>query len=413
MTSPHSARSAVSTDRESRDQMVTCPACGQQFPLTDALAEELAGQVLAGKESALRDQIVKDVQAQHVHDLQDMQQKLREQEQALKQDSEVIKKLRDDEVRLRQDRRKLEDDRDALQAEQERMRDEIRGQERKAAEQKAQERYETQLREKDQAHATEVREFEDKLKRVNSQLDEARRKSATGSRQEEGFARQDLFAEELGRRFPADEITVVPRGMAGADVTQAVRVGGYACGVILWECKRAANWSGIWIGKLADDVAQAGANLGVIVSEELPGGMDRSGTVHGIWVTGYQHALTLAAGLREAVTTAWRHQLANAGRDDAAAKVYNYIATGGFADRYAAAERALDVQLEILRKEKRYYGQAWAQREQHIEKTRLNLAGIVADLVCVGAELPSTALAELPKAGPPGIPGAGSLAAGA
>jgi hypothetical protein len=412
MSSPHSGRLAVSPDRESRSQMITCPACGQHFPLTDALAEELAGHVLAGKEPALRDQIVKDVQAQHAHDLQDMQQKVREQEQALKQGSEVIKKLRDDEVRLRQDRRKLEDDRDALQAEQERMRDEIRGQERKAADQKAQERYETQMREKDEVHATQVREFEDKLKRVNSQLDEARRKSATGSRQEEGFARQDLFAEELGRRFPADEITVVPRGMAGADVTQAVRVGGYACGVILWECKRAANWSGTWIGKLADDVARADANLGVIVSEELPGGMDSSGTVDGIWVTGYRHALTLAAGLREAVTTAWRHQLANAGRDDAAAKVYNYIATGGFADRYAAAERALDAQLEILRKEKRYYSQAWAQREQHIERTRLNLAGIVADLVCVGAELPSTALAELPKADPPGIPGAGSLVVG-
>jgi len=412
MSSPHSARLAVSPDRESRFQMVTCPACGQQFPLTDAVAEELAGHVLAGKEPALRDQIVKDVQAQHAHELQDMQQKLREQEQALKQDSDVIKKFRDGEVRLRQDRRKLEDDRDALLAEQERMRDQIRGQERKVAEQKAQERYETQMREKVEAHATEIREFEDKLKRVNSQLDEARRKSATGSRQEEGFARQDLFAEELGRRFPTDEITVVPRGMAGADVTQAVRVGGYDCGVILWECKRAANWSGTWIGKLADDVARAGANLGVIVSEELPGGMESSGTVDGIWVTSYQHALTLAAGLREAVTTAWRHQLANAGRDDAAAKVYNYIATGGFADRYAAAERALDDQLEILRKEKRYYSQAWAQREQHIEKTHLNLAGIVADLVFVGAELPSTALAELPKADPPGIPGAGSLAAG-
>jgi hypothetical protein len=406
MSSPHSVRSAVSTDQESRDQMVTCPACGQQFPLTDALAEELASHVLAGKEPALRDQIVRDVQAQYAHDLQDMQQKLREQEQALKQDSEVIKKLRNDEVRLRQDRRKLEDDRDALRAEQERMRDEIRGQERKAAEQKAQERYETQMREKDQAHATEVREFEDKLKRVNSQLDEARRKSATGSRQEEGFARQDLFAAELGRRFPVDEITVVPRGMAGADVTQTVRVGGYDCGAILWECKRAANWSGTWIGKLADDVARAGATLGVVVSEELPVDMDSSGVVDGIWVTSYQHALTLAAGLREAVTTAWRHERANAGRDDAAAKVYDYIATGGFTDRYAAAERALDAQLETLRKEKRYYGQAWAQREQQIEKARLNLAGMVTDLVCVGAELPSTALAELPEADLPALAGA-------
>ncbi len=83
--------------------------------------------------------------------------------------------------------------------------------------------------------------------------------------------------------------------------------------------------------------------------------MDSSGLVDSIWVTDYRHATTLAAGLREAVITAWRHKLANAGRDDTAAKVYDYIATGGFADRYSAAERALDAQLETLRKEKRYY----------------------------------------------------------
>ncbi len=94
--------------------------------------------------------------------------------------------------------------------------------------------------------------------------------------------------------------------------------------------------------------------------------------------------------------TAWRHKLANAGRDDTAAKVYDYIATGGFADRYAAAERALDAQLETLRKERRYHAQSWAQREQQIDKTRANLTGMVADLIRVGAELPSTAIAELP-----------------
>jgi hypothetical protein len=107
--------------------------------------------------------------------------------------------------------------------------------------------------------------------------------------------------------------------------------------------------------------------------------------------------------MREAVTTTWRHKLANAGRDDTAAKVYDYIATGGFADRYTAAERALDEQAEVLRKEKRYYERAWAQREQQIEKTRANLAGIVADLVQIGAELPSTALAELPATGLPAL----------
>jgi hypothetical protein len=398
MSPSHTAAPGGNAAGERHDQLITCPHCGQQFPLTDALAEELVSHLLTSKETALREQISKDLRAEYAGDVRAMEEKLREQEDTLRRDSEEIKTLRDTEVTLRQERRKLEDDWDALQAEKERMRDEVRKQERAEADRRAQERYETELRQKDEAHATEIREFEDKLKRVNTQLDEARRRGATGSRQEEGFTRQDLFAEELRRRFPADDITVTPRGMAGADVTQAVRVSGHDCGVILWECKRAANWNGSWIGKLADDAATAHANVGVIVSEELPACMENSGLVDGIWVTDFAHAATLAAGLREAISTAWRHKLANAGRGDTASKVYDYIATGGFADRYAAAERALDDQLQTLRRERRYYEQAWSRREQGIEKTRANLAGMVADLIRVGAELPSTALAELPAA---------------
>lgn len=404
MSAPPGTQRHGNAVREAQDRLITCPHCGQRFPLTAAFAEELASHVLAGKEPVLREQITRDLQTQHAGELQAMQDRLREQQAIGKRDSEEITKLRATEVQLRQERRKLQDDRDAMAAEKERMRDEIRKQEWEAADRRAQELYESQLLQKDEAHSTEIRGLEDKLRRVNTQLDEARRKGATGSRQEEGFTRQDLFAEELLRRFPADEITVTPRGMAGADVTQTVRVSSHDCGVILWECKRAANWSGTWIGKLADDVAEASADLGVIVSEELPASMENSGLVDGIWVASYPHAPTLATGLREAIMTTWRHRLANAGRDDTAAKVYDYIATGGFGDRYAAAERALDEQVEVLRREKRYYERAWAQREQQIEKTRVNLAGIVADLVRIGAELPSTALAELPATDLPALP---------
>ncbi len=226
--------------------------------------------MLAGKEPALREQIGKDLRSPVTHTTcRRCRTGSASRRTRAQQDSEVIKQLRETEVQLRQDRRKLEDDRDALQAEKERMRDEIRKQERDGG--RAEEPGTVRVRScarRTRRTRSQIRELEEKLNRVNTQLDEARRKGATGSRQEEGFTQQDLFAEELRRRFPADEITVTPRGVAGADVAQAVRVGGHDCGVILWECKRAAKWSGTWIGKLADDVARAGANLGVIVSAE-------------------------------------------------------------------------------------------------------------------------------------------------
>ena len=98
---------------------------------------------------------------------------------------------------------------------------------------------------------------------MNTQLDEARRKGATGSRQEEGFTQQDLFAEELRRRFPADEITVTPRGVCrgrrhperyGSAVTTAACSSGSA--------SAPRDWSGAWIGKLADDVDQGRSQPG-------------------------------------------------------------------------------------------------------------------------------------------------------
>ena len=49
----------VSPERESHDQLGTWPCRGQQFPLTDALAEELAGHLPAGKKPALREQIAR------------------------------------------------------------------------------------------------------------------------------------------------------------------------------------------------------------------------------------------------------------------------------------------------------------------------------------------------------------------
>ena len=92
MPASHTAPSAGSPARESL-QPVTCPRCGEQFPLTEALAEELAGHVLAGKEAALREQIGKDLGARYAQDMQEMQDRVREQDAALRQDSKVINEV--------------------------------------------------------------------------------------------------------------------------------------------------------------------------------------------------------------------------------------------------------------------------------------------------------------------------------
>ncbi len=376
---------------------ITCPDCGHSITLTEAVAQQIAGPVLARKVSELRREVGEEVRAEHAAVLQDLSAKVAEKDEALKEHETALEKLRADGAQLRRDRRKLEDEKKDLEGQQERMRDEIRKQERKEAQRTADQRVTDVLRRKDEDHLTEKRQLEDQIRRMNDQIEELRRKGEAGSRQEAGMARQDLFGEELQQRFRDDEIIITPRGQAGADVTQRVRTAGRECGVILWECKRTARWDGRWPGKLARDAGKARANLGVIVSETLPHDMDGSGEVEdGLWVCDYRHATHLAAGLRQVLIDVWRYESANAARAGIAGKVYDYITTGGFAARYKDAERAFDRRMKELDRDRRAFEQSWKRQERDIREMFDSIAGVVADLIGVGAEVPPAAVAEFP-----------------
>jgi hypothetical protein len=388
---------------------VRCPHCGQEVQLDEAIAHQLAAPLRAGWEAEMRQQIGDEVRAAERAEREELESRLRQR------DSQV-KDLKAQEAGLLRDRRKLEDEKDDLEREKERMRDEIRKQERADAEDRArrnaeedlrrtQEAYQEQLRRKEEEHGTQTRQLEDQLKRVRAQLEEAQRKSATGSRQEEGLARQDLFGEELRRRFPADLITVAPRGRRGPDVRQVVRVGHLDCGVILWECKRTADWGPNWPHKLAGEVRRAGARFGVIVSEVLPPGLDGSGSIGEVWACDYGHAWDLAAGLRQAIIAVYRHEAANAGRAGTAGKLYDYIATGGFEARFKTIEQGSDGLRQELAQDQRVSQQRWKRMEQMIDEiVEQGLQGIVLDIIGLGGEIPPSARAELPDDGFPELP---------
>jgi hypothetical protein len=388
---------------------VRCPHCGREVQLDEAIAHQLAAPLRAGWEAEMRQQIGEEVRAAERAEREGLEGRLRQR------DSQV-KELKAQEVGLLRDRHKLEDEKEDLEREKERMRDEIRTQERADAEDRArqhakedlrrtQESYQEQLRRKEEEHGTQTRQLEDQLRRVSAQLEEAQRKSATGSRQEEGIARQDLFSEELQRRFPADLITVAPRGKRGPDVTQVVRAGHLDCGVILWECKRTAAWSNDWPLKLAGEARRAGARFGVIVSDVLPVGMEGSGVVGGVWVCDYRHALELAAGFREAIIAVYRHEAANAARAGTAGKVYDYFATGGFEARYKTIELGSDRLRQELHQDQRVSQQRWKRMEQIMDEIlQQGLHGIVLDIIGLGGEIPPAARAELPEDDPPELP---------
>lgn len=397
---------------------IDCPNCRQQVDLDEAIMRQLAAPLRASWEAEFRQQIGDQVRDSYAADLTAQRAERDDLAERLAERERDITNLRAQETALLRDRRKLEDEKEDLERATERMRDEIRRQERADADQRASQRAEEELRRKDQSyqeqlcrkdeeHDTRTRQLEDQLKRVREQLEEVQRKSGTGSRQQEGIARQDLFAEELRRRFPLDMIAVTARGKRGPDVTQVVRAGRLDCGVILWECKRTAAWSTEWPGKLADEVRRAGARFGVIVSEVLPAAIDGSGQVGDVWTCDYAHAFDLAAGLRQAAVVVYRHEAANAARSGIGGKVYDYIATGGFEARYKAMERALDRLAHELDQDQRITQQRWKRLERLTQQIRQDgLRGIVLDIIGLGGEIPPAARLELPDDMPPQLPAA-------
>jgi hypothetical protein len=249
--------------------------------------------------------------------------------------------------------------------------------------------WEEEVRQVEERAETKFTKLETQLGRVNKDLAKTQRKTRTGSATEEGYARQDLFADELQRRFPQDQITPVHRGVAGADVTQVVRQGESDCGSVPG-----------WPAKLVADREAARALIGVIVSESLPAGISSFGQIGEVWVCSFADAADLAGVLRELVVIAWRYQVAAAGRTGNAEKVFNYVMTGSFSQRFARLTGLAASLLQDIDRDRRALEQRWKRTEvrvREILEIRDAIGDDLMEVIGADAELPAAFRAELPS----------------
>src|SRR6516162_1143554 len=143
-------------------------------------------------------------------------------------------------------------------------------------------------------------ELRKRLTDMQEQLAEAQRKGAQGSQQLQGEVLELTLQEDLERAFALDSIEEVRKGARGGDVIQRVMTrSGQLAGVLLWEAKRAKDWSPQWVTKLKEDMRAAGAAIGILVSVGPCYPKDRDeGTLfdlhEDIWVTSWSTAVQLA-----------------------------------------------------------------------------------------------------------------------
>ncbi len=168
------------------------------------------------------------------------------------------------------------------------------------------------------------------------------------------------------------------------------------CGTILWESKRAANWSKGWVRKLREDQRKGNHTVAVIVSEVLPQPDCSLTEVDGIWVVDLDMAADLAVLLRDTVVQVASARGARAQRDDLKGLAYDYLAGPGFASHVIAIVENAHKMRTSLDQERRALQARWAEREQQIAAVVGELAAVYGDLRGLGTALPTIEQLELP-----------------
>ena len=295
----------------------------------------------------------------------------------LAEKNQLVHNFREQELALRKQKKQLEEQQANMQVELERKFDEERT------------RLTTQIgvREAERFSLIEA-EYKKKIDDAQKANEDLRRKLDQGSQQLQGEVLELELEHMLGSVFFHDLIEEVKKGQRGADVLQTVRtLMGQICGKIIWEAKRAENWSDKWLQKLRDDQQAANADIAVIVTTVMPKGVtDSFCRIGDVWVVSPDVMRPVAETLRVILLEAQRLKLVNTGRNEKMEQLYNYLSSAQFAQRVRTMLEGFEVMRSDLDSEKRAMQRIWAKRQTQIERVTSSMVSVVGELQAIAQE---------------------------
>lgn len=381
--------------------LITCPKCGTEIELTEALAAPLHAKLEAAHQTELAR-----MQA-HFREETDARLKVLvdEAEKKVRADASFEKQVL--ELQLADERSRREAaQRAELALRQEKIALENRAREldlevARRLDTEKQQLAESLRRGFAEQHDLKLKEKEKLIDDLRRALEEAKRKTEQGSQDGQGEVLEIDVQSELERRFPHDVISPVPKGVRGADLVQEVRDGVRACGLIVWETKNTKRWQAGWLDKLKEDQRAVGASLAVLVSATLPDGIVEFGRIDGVWIASLRAWPALALALREQLIRVAFAHVASEGKHEKMEFLYQYLAGDQFRGRVQAIVEAFTTLQSQLNRERSAMERIWKEREKQIERVLVNTAGMYGEVRgIVGSSLPGIAILELePAAG--------------
>jgi hypothetical protein len=387
-------------------ETVTCPSCGSEIELSQALTKDVTSKILASEQERHKTEMAQfsaTVEAQALSDIQEARKRADEladrrlsiQIESLREDSDETKKeleeIRQQYLVASKQLREANKSRENLQIEMERQLSIDELQIREEAEKTADERQRLNIAARDKT-----------ISDLQRALSEAQRKAEQGSQQLQGEIMELDLESELESAFRDDDIVPVAKGAKGADILHNVKTpSGSQCGTILWEIKRTKNWVDGWIPKLKEDLRSQKANIPIIVTETMPKSISLDmGQLNGVWICRPHVAVILGTLLRKSIIDAGLQKSLASDRGSKADALYNFVTSHEFTQQIESMVDTYQTMYEQVSKERTYFNRFWAEREAQAQRLLLGTVHIIGSMQGqIGrSSMPSIKGIDLPEA---------------
>jgi hypothetical protein len=406
---------------------IKCPSCSFDIDVQDVLSHQLEAEIRGRYQMEFQKKIA-DVQGEQEKLKQEkeafenkkkqenqifqerLEKQLKEQKQLM--ESELRKKLDDEQSeRLKAYQKELEEKSQKL-AEMHKLTGELERVNREKNELRSKIEAEAQIKlsqelvkkeeevrkiEKDKTEM-KVLELQKKLEDQIKLTEEMQRKQQQGSMQLQGEVQELAIEQWLTTQFPLDSIEEIKKGQRGGDCIQTVN--SYQrpnCGIIYYESKRTKEFSQTWVEKFKADMRDRNADIGVLVTEAMPSGMDRMGLRDGIWICNFDEFKGLSAVLRETVIKLSLAAGAQENKGDKMHMLYDYLTSGTFRMQVEAIVEGFTYMKTALDSEKRAMNRIWKEREKQIEKVIINTTEMYGSIKGIaGNAIQAVSALELP-----------------
>ncbi len=239
-------------------------------------------------------------------------------------------------------------------------------------------------------------ELEKKLTDTKKALDDAQRKATQGSQQLQGEVLELDLENKLKATFPGDEFSAIPKGVEGGDIWQKVMLRGKNMGSILWETKRTKAWSNAWISKLKADAGKLSASEVILISEVLPPNVKNFDRKDGVWITTYEHALSICRFVRFLISSVTSVKSSASQTEEEWEKVRDYMMSNSFKHKMQSHFDGIKSFKETLDAEKRSTMLRWKKQESIIDKMDSNTTNFYGELKAIVSKLPQISGVDAP-----------------